>query len=47
MLINNNNANGLVRYCGIIYSLMLSMILQKEGWRQLKKYTIKLIITND
>ena len=26
MLINNNNANGLVRYCGIRHSLMLSMI---------------------
>ena len=26
MLINNNNANGLVRYWGIRYSLMLSMI---------------------
>ena len=47
MLINNNNANRLVRYCGIRYSLMLSMIWQKEGWRQLKKYTIKLIITNN
>ena len=32
MRINNNNANGLVRYCGIRYSLMLSMIWRKEGW---------------
>ena len=35
MLINNNDANGLVRYWGIRYSLMLSMIWQKER-RQLK-----------
>ena len=47
MLINNNDANGLVRYRGIRYSLMLSIIWQKEGWRQLKKYTIKVIINND
>ena len=47
MLINNNNVNGLERYWGIRYSLMLSMIWQKRGWRQLEKYTIKLIITND
>ena len=37
MLIDNNDVNGLVRYLGIRYSLMLSMIWQKEGWRQLKK----------
>ena len=36
MPINNNNANGFVRYWGIRYSLMLSMIWQKEGRRQLK-----------
>ena len=30
MLINNNNANVLVRYQEIRYSLMLSMIWQKE-----------------
>ena len=42
MLINDNNAHGLVRY-----SLIMSMIWQKEGLRQLRKYTIKLIITND
>ena len=36
MFINNNNANGLVRYFGIRYSLMLSIIWQKEWWRQLK-----------
>ena len=38
MLINNNDANGLVIYWGIRYSLMLSIIWQKEGWRQLKIY---------
>ena len=37
MHIHNNDANGLVRYCGIKYSLMQSMIWQKDGWRQLKK----------
>ena len=47
MLINNNDANGLVRYWGIRYSLMLSIIWQKEGWRELKKYTLKLIISNE
>ena len=47
MLINNNDANGLVRYQGIRYSLMLSMIWQKEGLRQLQKYILNLIITND
>ena len=36
MLINNNDANGLVRYQEIRYSLMLSMIWQKEG-RTVKK----------
>ena len=30
MLIHNNDANGLVRYWGIRYSLMPSMIWQKE-----------------
>ena len=37
MLINNNDADGLIRYWGIRYSLMKSMIWQKEGWRQFKK----------
>ena len=37
MLINNNNAKGLVRYCEIRYSLSLSMIWQKERWRRVKK----------
>ena len=31
MLINNNDANGSIRYRGIRYALMLSMIWQEEG----------------
>ena len=40
MLINNNDANGLVTYWEIRLSLMLSMIWQKEGWKQFKNNTL-------